>query len=255
MPAAVVKTLRTTVDAPPTLDADEATLEAIDAGLCPARRPSRRCGRCRSGRARARGSVARRRPGGGGGRRRRAAGWRPCRRRARPRRRELSSSRSGSCTAQTSKPCGAQSDASAVVIRTVRNSSPDPASGRPPGQVDHRALAGPERRQLERATGDLDAVGRQRVARPQPAEVAEMLVVGDLDPACLEVGGRAVDADRRRQPLVLPHRRLRTAVRPDHPVAHEVAVVGLVAEVAAVRPVRPPVRQSSGPGRDPRTPR
>ena len=35
----------------------------------------------------------------------------------------------GTCTAQTSKPCGAQSDASAVVTRTVRNASPEPSGG------------------------------------------------------------------------------------------------------------------------------
>src|SRR4029079_12226187 len=47
----------------------------------------------------------------------------------------------------------------------------------------------------------------------------------------------------RRQPLVLPHRGLRPAVRPDHPVAHEVAVVRLLPEVATVRPAAPAVRQ------------
>ncbi len=61
-----------------------------------------------------------------------------------------------------------------------------------------------------------------------------MLVVRDLDAATRQVRGRAADPDRRGQPLVLPHRGLRAAVRPDHPVAHEVAVV------AAASPKSPP---------------
>ena len=113
----------------------------------------------------------------------------------------------------------------------------------PARQVDIGVLAGAERGQVERPARDLRPIDGQRVRRPKPAEVREVLVVGDLDPTSRDVLLGSADPDRRGEPLVLPHRRLRPAIRPDHPVAHEGAVVRLLAEVAAVGPARPPVRQ------------
>ncbi len=70
-----------------------------------------------------------------------------------------------------------------------------------------------------------------------------MLMVRDLHPSRGEFRRFTRDPHRRRQPLVLPHRGLRPSIGPDHPVAHEIAVVRRLAEVAAVGPVGPAVGQ------------
>ena len=58
----------------------------------------------------------------------------------------------------------------------------------PAGQGDLRPLARTQVRQVERRPGDLDAIHGQAVPGAEPAEIGEMLVVGDLDPAAGEVG-------------------------------------------------------------------
>ena len=114
-----------------------------------------------------------------------------------------------------------------------------------PGQIDRRALARARAPAASNApAGDLDAVDRQRVARAQPAEVGEVLVVRDLDPAAREVRRptppiRTGAASRLCSHIAGFGRRSGQTI----PSQHEVAVVRLVAEVAAVRPARPPVGQ------------
>ena len=149
-----------------------------------------------------------------------------------------------SCRAQTSKPAGAHA-------RPRRRRDPDgqeslsgTVAGRDPaGQVDGRPCAGFQRRELERAAGDANAVHRQLVGGRQPRSVEEVLVVLDLDASCGEVRCPARDPDRRRERPVLPHGGLRASVRPDEAVGHEVAVMRLLAEVAAVGPAAPAIRQ------------
>ena len=98
--------------------------------------------------------------------------------------------------------------------------SPGPASGR--GEL---------------ALVDDVAVDRDRERRPQPVEAGPVLVVPDRDLAARQRrSGVAATRTGAASALVLPHRGLGRPVGPDQPSVHEVAVVGLVAEVAAIGP-------------------
>ncbi len=238
----VTYSLRTTVRGPAALDADQAPLEPVDPELRPARghpadpvvvgrgapeRQGRRGGQQRMDEP----AVGVERHGSGGG---------PARQRWRPRRSPRR--RPGAAAQQTSKPAGAQGRSAAVVKRTVSNaSSLAGRRGTQPGRSTVARSPGPRsgRPNAPAATSSPSTVSES--ARPEPVEVAEVLVVGELDPTRGQVVRRARDADRRGQPLVLPHGRLRPAVRPDQPVAHEVAVVGLRPRSRRRRPsaVRP----------------
>ena len=129
---------------------------------------------------------------------------------------------------------------------------PRPTRGRPPagGQPGLAGLVQVVRDALERhrrssSPGPIDGRGYARRSprprrrsrppsrSPEPRQVGEVRLVRDDERPGPRVEG---DGHRRGERPVLPERRLRRPVRPDQAVGAEVAVVGLVAEVAAVGP-------------------
>ena len=167
---------------------------------------------------------------GGGRRPRRAAAARPRTRRP-----------SGTCADGDLEPGGCPWRSSAAVVKrkVSQRSRPSGCSASTAGDRRRpRPSPGPMSGSGQVALVDDVAVDRELEPGAQPAEVRSSPGgCGSRRSPRASPSGVATEADRRRQRLVLPHGRLGRPVGPDHPVRDEVAVVGLVAEVAAVGPV------------------
>ncbi len=107
------------------------------------------------------------------------------------------------------------------------------------GHVRHRerqgqrlAFAGRRRQPGQPALLHHLAVRRQRPGAVQVAQVGEEVLVHHLDPACRQV--HRLHLNRLVDPLELPHAGVDRAVREDHAVDAEGAVVGRVAVIAAI---------------------